>query len=117
MTVRFTAVGFDLDAELDKYAARKVAHMSRHVPRKEKADAVCEVQFTHGKRKGIKYSTCAITFKLHEANELKAEETTQHMYAALDIAAVRIEQQLEDFAKRQKKHRVRNRLKRHFGTE
>jgi len=117
MKVRFSAVGFDLDAELDKYAAKKVVHMSRHVPRKEKAEAVCEVQFTHVKSKGIKYSTCAITFRLHEANELKAEETTQHMYAALDIAAVRIEQQLEDYAKHQKKHRVRNRLKRRFGTE
>lgn len=116
MKVRFTAEGFELTTELDKYAARKVVQMSRHVPHKVKATAICEVHFSLQKKADVKYSTCAITFTLGD-QELKAEETTQHMYAALDIAAVRIEQQLETFIGRQKKLRLRSKLKRRASTD
>jgi ribosomal subunit interface protein len=116
MKVRFATEGFELTTELDKYAARKVAQMTRRIPRKPKADASCEVRFAHSERAGVKHNTCSITFTLGK-EELKAEESTQHMYAALDIAAVRIQQQLETYAKRQKKHRLQSRLKRHTHTD
>jgi len=115
MKVRLSAEGFELSAELDKYVAKKVAQIARHIPRKNKAEAACELKFSQGIHKDVKHSTCAITVAFKES-ELKAEETTQHMYAALDIATVRIEQQLDDFALKAKKHRVRNRLKRTFGS-
>jgi ribosomal subunit interface protein len=116
MKIRFTAEGFDISTELDKYAGRKVAQMARHVPRKAKAEADCEIHFTQSEHAGVKHSTCVVTFKIGE-QELKAEETTQHMYAALDIAAVRIEQQLESYVKHQKKPGMRSRLKRSGNAE
>lgn len=116
MKVRFSAEGFELTTELDKYAARKVIQMSRHVPRKDKAEATCEVHFAQVEKAGVKHSTCTVTFVLG-SQELKAEETTQHMYAALDIAAVRIEQQLEAFGRRRKTHGLRARFKRRAAGE
>jgi len=113
MKVRLGAEGFELNAELDKYAGKKVTQFGRHVPRKEKAEAACEIHFSQGERAGVKHSTCAITLAFDDV-ELKAEETTQHMYSALDIAAVRIEQQLDDYVRLQKQHRIRTRLKRRF---
>jgi hypothetical protein len=61
MKIRFSAEGFELNAELDKYTTRKVAQVARHVPRKQKAEAACEVRFSQGERRGAKHCTCAIT--------------------------------------------------------
>jgi ribosome-associated translation inhibitor RaiA len=74
---------------------------------------VCEVRFAQIVRKGTAFNTCTITFTVGKA-ELRAEETTLHMYAALDIAAVQVERQLADFVATQHKHRLSTRLKRHF---
>jgi len=74
---------------------------------------VCEVRLAQIVRKGTAFNTCTITFTVGKA-ELRAEETTLHMYAALDIAAVQVERQLADFVATQHKHRLSTRLKRHF---
>jgi ribosome-associated translation inhibitor RaiA len=40
--------------------------------------------------------TCQLTVKMRR-EELTARETTQHMYASLDVAVVAVEQQLRDY--------------------
>jgi len=42
----------------------------------------------------------------------RSEETTQHMYAALDIAVVHVERQLADHLAKQPKRPLRTRLRR-----
>jgi len=113
MKIRISVSGFELSAELEKYANLKIAHLIRRVPRKLRSAAVCEVLFTQTHRKDTKFSTCSISFAVGNA-ELRAEETTLHMYAALDIAAVQVERQMADYVATQYKHRLRARLKRYF---
>jgi len=109
MKINFSANGLELTSELEKYANRKVSRIARRVPRGLRSTAGCHVVFAQAIRKGIKFSTCTITLAF-DGNELKAQETTQHMYAALDIATVQIEQQLKDCARK----RRNGLLRRHF---
>lgn len=99
MKIHITAKGVDLTSELEKYANNKVARIARKVPRRVRAFSSCKVRFSQTTRKGTKYSMCTLTLWLGET-ELKAEETTQHLYAALDIASVHIEHQLKTYIRR-----------------
>jgi len=102
MTIQFSATGLKLTGELEKYANQKLARLSRRTPRRLRAKATCMVSFTYTLRKGVKSNTCDIVLSM-DGNELIAHETTQHMYAALDIAAVQIEQQLKIFVRKGRK--------------
>jgi len=103
--------GLELTSELEKYASLKLRRLGKFVPRRYRAESAAEVQFALVKRKGAKYNTCGISFTL-DGTTLKAEETTLHMYTALDVAAVHIEHQLKDFARNTLRRRLRTRLKR-----
>jgi len=117
MKVHLSASGFELTTELEKYANAKIAHLTRQVPRKQRGAAACQIHFAQvRKKKETVFSTCGITFSLGDT-ELKAEETTLHMYSALDIAAVHVEHQLKDYAAKQRKHRLLSRIKRHFRVD
>ena len=105
--------GLELTSELEKYASLKLRRLNKFVPRWLRAEAAAEVRFAVVKRKGTKYNTCGITFMLDDAM-LKAEETTLHMYTALDVAAVHIEHQLKDHARKQLRYRLTHRLRRFF---
>lgn len=100
MKIHFSSKGLELTVELEKYAARKVTHLSRRIPRKLRPAAGCNVSFARATQKGAKLNTCTISLTIDDV-ELKASETTQHMYAALDIASVQIEQQLKDHVRKQ----------------
>lgn len=113
MKVHMSAQGFELTGELKKYANNKVAGLAKRVPRKLRSETICEVYFAQVRKKGAKFNTCSIRFKL-DNTELKAEETTLHMYTALDIATVHVERQLIDFAAKQHKYSLRARIKRHL---
>lgn len=116
MKVRLTSTGYDMTSELEKYADGKAADMAKPLPHKLRATADCWIHFTQVTKKDVVYNTCTVTFRVQDT-ELKAEETTLHMYSALDIASVHIEQQLEDYIARRKKHRLRTGLKRRFGSD
>jgi ribosomal subunit interface protein len=108
MKVHYSTRGFELTAELEKYANGKMARLTRKVPRRFKADSMCEVAFSQAMRKDNKLSTCSITLSLN-GTDIKAKETTQHMYAALDIAVVDIEQQLKDYIRKRRRGILRHR--------
>ena len=111
MKTYFSVTGLTLKPELEKYANAKLARLSRRVPRKYRAQSDFQVELKRAVKQGIKHNTCNITLAFDGA-ELKAQETTQHMYAALDICAVQIESQL----KRHMRERRLGLLRRHFGT-
>ncbi|HSX15998.1 MAG TPA: ribosome-associated translation inhibitor RaiA [Candidatus Saccharimonadales bacterium] len=113
MKIRMSVEGLELTGELEKYASAKLRRLGKFVPRRLRAGAAVEVQFSLHKRKGAKYNTCGISFML-DGTKLKAEETTLHMYTALDVAAVHIEHQLKDYARNNLRRRLRTRLRRFF---
>lgn len=114
MKLHLTAKGFTLTGELQKYARRKVIHASRRLPRETRAKASCKVAFTRITRADVHYNTCSIVLAF-DGVELRAEETTRHVYTALDIASVQIEQQLQDAV--QRPARLPSRLRRGLKAE
>jgi ribosomal subunit interface protein len=113
MKIRLSASGLDLTAELEKYAHAKIAQLAKKVPRDLRAPSLCDVHFMQSRKKDAKLNTCVVAFTL-DSTKLKAEETTLHMYAALDIAIVHLEHQLADFVASRKsplKARIKKRLR------
>jgi len=113
MKIRLSASGLELTAELEKYTHAKIVRLSRKVPRGLRAQSLCDVHFVQTRRKGSKINTCVVAFTLDDT-KLKAEETTLHMYAALDIAIVHLEHQLTDYIANRKtplKVRIKKRLR------
>ncbi len=105
MKIHLTSDGFELTSELEKYAISKMTQVAKRMPHKLRADVTIEVHFARGRQKTGGYSTCRVTFT-SGGEVFIAEETTQHMYAALDIAAVHIEHQVADYMVRH--HLVRS---------
>jgi len=109
MKTHFIASGFELTTELERYARHKLLEIGHWVPRSVRAQASCTINFDQKIRGEVKLNTCTIVIVLAET-ELHASETTSHMYAALDIAAVNINQQLREYGRRNRTHGVRIRL-------
>ncbi|HET6924424.1 MAG TPA: ribosome-associated translation inhibitor RaiA [Candidatus Saccharimonadales bacterium] len=111
------AEGYSVSGELQKYTQKKLDSLERYIPRSCRRSAHVEVRFKQkaSKDKNRKFNTCELTLHL-PGDTLFAKETTQHMYAALDIVAVHIKQQLDDY---RAKHspRWRHRLARRLGGE
>ena len=96
MTFDIDASGFELTNELQEYTAKKVTKLMRRLPRKLRTLASCTVHFVQQEVEGAKQNTCNLIFKLDKF-ELSAAETTQHIYTALDITTVHIDQQLKEY--------------------
>ncbi len=109
MKLSVTAVTYQVSPELEKYARAKVKRLGKVIPRRLRAAASCHIAFTEKPGRGHKMYTCMIELQV-ETSSLQARESTQHMYAALDIACVHIEHQLADYAARAKKRRLRRLL-------
>lgn len=109
MIIRQTATGLDLTPELERYATKKIKQLGRIVPRPVRKHTICHVDFSRKVRGAYKYNTCTLTLEITDA-QLRAVETTQHMYASLDVAAVHMQHQLGDYAARIRKRRIRRML-------
>ena len=110
MTIIQTASGITLTKELEKYSQRKAKQLGHIVPRQFRKDAVCQVEFTRKTTGNKKYNTCSVTLEVADT-ELKVTETTQHMYASLDVATVHMQHQLADYSARTRRHRLRHLLR------
>jgi len=96
MKLHLHATGFELDVELEKYVDGKVGQLYKELPRKLRADASCDILFRLSEKAKTKLSTCKLVVQFDGAM-FQAEESTQHMYAALDIAVVNVQHQLEAY--------------------
>lgn len=94
MRIYIAAKGLELTGDLEKYAHSKLARLNRKLPRKLRAQAGCEVLLGQRKRGGRQVSTCEIMLSVGE-NLFTAKESTQHIHAALDVAAAHVEQQVK----------------------
>lgn len=109
MEKRISAEGFDIKNELKKYTNKKLSRIKRRVPRKSRATAKCDISFSQVRRRDIKHCTCTIVLTIDDMR-YTAKETTTHMYAALDIASVHIEQQLRAYRREQPRGLLGHRL-------
>jgi len=75
--------------------------------------ALCDVHFMQVSRRGKKFNTCVVGLSM-DGTKLRSEETTLHMYTALDIAAVHVERQLVDYIAKYHKQSVAARIRRHL---
>ena len=110
MNTSYSTKGFHLTEELEKYASNKVARLNRKVPYGLRSNADCLITFAQSVRKSTKYSTCNVLLTL-QGKKFRAKETTQHMYAALDISMVQVEQQLRDYSRARRRGLLRRSAK------
>ena len=100
MHIEITAQGLELTPELEKYTQSKLARIARVVARLSQhgSSTICAVRFTQTHVQEDRVNTCMLKVTLG-SETFTAQETTQHMYAALDIVTAQIEQQLKVYRK------------------
>lgn len=98
MYIKFQAAGDELTPELQKYTYHKLAPLVRRMPRAIRSTARFVVSFERRTAKKQTVGSCKIICAA-AGQVWTAQETTQHIYAALDIAVVQIEQQCKKYIK------------------
>jgi len=116
MRFHILAEGFDLTPELEKYTAGKIETLAKLLPRGARRNVVASVRFTRSPKRSQSHSTCVLVLTLSNDEEMRAEESTMHMYAALDIAVVHLEQQLRAYKRRPRTRLGRPRVSRNDKT-
>lgn len=101
MKLNTSAKGLELTDEFEGYARRRLKGLSRRLPRRERGSATCRVTLSRSAR-GPVHDTCSIVLAFHNA-EFRAKESTPYIYAALDVAVVHIEQQLQAYKRRHRR--------------
>lgn len=110
MTIKQTASGLVLTTELEKYAHKKIKQLGHIVPRSVRSQAVCHIDYRRKISGEHKYNTCTVVLEVADTR-LTASETTQHMYASLDVATAHMQHQLADYSARTRSHRLRHLLR------
>ncbi len=91
-----SATRLELDDRLKKYVTKKLATLDKYLPRQARPSAHMEVRFKEHKSGGQKQSVCDVT--LHLPNEtIKICESTQNVYAAVDIVEAKLKQQIKKY--------------------
>jgi ribosomal subunit interface protein len=86
-----------IDANLQKYATRKLGGLDKYLPRhhRDAAHAVVELKQATKAREQKKY-TCDVTLHLpHET--IHVAESTLNMYAAVDIVETKLKQRIKKY--------------------
>ncbi len=82
-----------IDDNLRKYVMKKIGRLDRYLPRAHRDSVHVVVELKEAKAKDKKQYTCAATMHLpHE--DLNVAESTQNMYAAVDIVEAKLKQQI-----------------------
>ena len=104
---QFTAKGVDDPTKLRRYTDKKIASVLHRIPRRARVSAKVAVVFNNED----KQKSCRVTLQLpHET--LVAEETTVHLYAALDIACTEMKRQLGEYKATHSQQGIRRRMAR-----
>lgn len=107
-----TAKNFSPTPALEKYIQQKVTATEKYVPRILRESAHLQINMHQAGPEGNRRCTCEIGLKIPSFS-VHAKETTQHMYAAVDVAIAHIRQQLAEYKAQQQPAKLRHRLGRH----
>ena len=101
-----------IDANLQKYATRKLAGLDKYLPRhhRDAAHAMVELKQATKAREQKKY-TCDVTLHLPRET-IHVAESTLNMYAAIDIVETKLKQQIKKY----KEQHASGKLSRHLSA-
>jgi ribosomal subunit interface protein len=116
MKLELSGIDYTISPKLHLYAEKKVQKLEKYVPRSARASAHVEVRLKQKLVKGVNHSTCEITLHLPHEN-LQASETTQHMYAAVDVATAHLRNQIASYKEKYMPAKLRHRLRSRFRPE
>lgn len=88
-----SGINIELNDDIRKYIARKIGRLDKYIPKpiRNEAQAAARLRET-GNRLGNKYE-CEVVLKVSGAT-MQAKESTLNMFAAVDIAEVKLRNQL-----------------------
>lgn len=80
--------------ELRKHVNKKIGNLDKYISRHNRESAHAEVFLKESKAKDNSHCTCEVTLFLpHQTIVVK--ESSQNMYSAIDVAEVKLKQQLQ----------------------
>ena len=85
-----------IDESLRKYVEKKIGRLDKYLPRAHRDSVHAVVELKEAKAKDKKQYTCAVTMHLPHG-DLNATESTQNMYAAIDIVEAKLKQQIQKY--------------------
>jgi ribosomal subunit interface protein len=85
-----------VDDHLRKYVTKKIGGLDRYVSRHGRESAHAEVSLKESKNKDKTRSSCEVTLHMPQQN-IVIKEHALNMYAAIDIAEVKLKQQLQKY--------------------
>lgn len=88
-----------LDESLNEYVSKKIGRLDRFVARADRASLHADIKLKEAKVQGKNICTCEVI--LHVPHEvLRSSETTVSMHAAVDIAELKLKNQLKKYKER-----------------
>jgi ribosomal subunit interface protein len=91
-----TGVHMSVGEDLKKYVMKKIGRLDRFIPKTGRESAYAEVKLKEGKAKDKNERTCEVILHLPQEN-LNVKETTINIYAAIDIAEMKLKHQLRRY--------------------
>lgn len=91
-----TASHLELDDRLKKYATKKLATIDKYLSKHVRPTAHMEVRLKEHTSNGQKQCVCDVTFHLPQ-DTLKIHDSTQNIYAAIDIVEAKLKQQVKKY--------------------
>lgn len=89
-------VHITVDDNLRKYVTKKIGGLDRYLSKHNRESAHGEVYLKEGKAKNNTRCTCEVNIYVpHET--INIQESAHNMYAAIDIAEVKIKQRLQKY--------------------
>ena len=114
LKVVITGEKFELTPKIERYIQKKMKSLEKYIPRAARESAQAEVRLKQSPSKIKQSATCDLTLYLPKAS-LHAKETTEHMYAAFDVAVASIQQQIAEYKTKHEPARLRHKIGRAFG--
>ncbi len=114
LAVVITSEKFELTPKLERYIRKKVKELEKYIPRAARESAQADVRLRQSPSKTKQTATCDLTLYLPKA-ALHARETTEHMYAAFDVAVASVRHQIAEYKTKHEPARLRHKLGRAFG--
>jgi putative sigma-54 modulation protein len=111
-----TAKHVELSERLEKYVRGKVSKLEKYVPRAARSDIRVEVRLVQKAAEGAPGCACELTLHLPQVT-LVASETTQHIYAAVDVAVAHVGEQLKTYKAKHAPGSLRKRTRRRMNRE
>lgn len=96
MKLTIEGVHVNLDSDLRKYANKKIGGLEKYIPKRARESAHADVILKRMPSKDKNKFCCEITLYLPRET-LNCKETTQHLYAAIDVSSAKAQQQLRKY--------------------